>query len=405
MTFVPRRSLLRLLSSTTAALTSAAAILASPAIAQAAPQPLTDAEIVALPLSQQAALLNPLRATASALDAVGRGRGAGIYSGVSIDAPHRRVDLFLTDTAKARTFLAEAKAGHPSVNLVSVSVARSKFSRAALHAARDQVLRSAATLPIQVDSASAPADGHALVLGVEQRPGQANRSLATSLPKVAGVDVVLTAGQKATPSDRYNDTAPYVAGDYVTNSGWSCTTGIPMADSSGRTYISIASHCGHTGTTWYTGGGHTVGTVSGYSTQWDVAIIPTSSVAEEYDTGGRLFYLDSTAYSYNGDYVCQNGYTSQMVCGIKVNNADIYVTLGAERYSSFTARGVTGYRVGGGTACQGGDSGGLVFSIDGSTTRQIRGQVSGTINGTGGNTMFWTEALDIYSAYGLHKAP
>jgi hypothetical protein len=44
-------------------------------------------------------------------------------------------------------------------------------------------------------------------------------------------------------------------------------------------------------------------------------------------SGGRLFYLDSTAYSYDGDYVCQNGYT-----------------------------------------------------------------------------MFWTEALDIYNAYGLHKA-
>jgi hypothetical protein len=48
-----------------------------------------------------------------------------------------------------------------------------------------------------------------------------------------------------------------------------------------------------------------------------------------------------------------------------------------------------------------GDSGGLVFSVASSTTRQARGLVSAAKSATDHSTLFWTEAPDILNTLGV----
>jgi hypothetical protein len=61
---------------------------------------LTYQQIAALSPVEQAKVMNPYREAAGALDEYGRAGGAGIYSGVEIDAPNGAVHLYLTDTAR-----------------------------------------------------------------------------------------------------------------------------------------------------------------------------------------------------------------------------------------------------------------------------------------------------------------
>ncbi|GLW59646.1 hypothetical protein [Kitasatospora phosalacinea] len=154
------------------------------------------------------------------------------------------------------------------------------------------------------------------------------------------------------------------------------------------------------------GNGALEGTVSSYNTTWDASIYPVSNAApREFDgpqNTTNSIALSGTSYSYNGDQVCHDGYTSGVICGIQVDNDDVWTTLGAARYAAFDARGVWGHQVNGSIAVRNGDSGGLVFSVNGDT-RVVRGIVSADYQGNS-NRMFWTEANDIYKAFGVHLA-
>lgn len=363
--------------------------------------PLTEQQIAALPPAQQAALLNPIRTAASAVDAVGRSVGKDVYSGVELDVVNRTVTVYLTDTGQAKTFLAAARKQDAHANLALVRVRAGKYTREALHAARDRIAARLDSLPGTVLNAIVPADGSALVLGVEQTVAS-----STALSDAAGVDVRLTQGHSLTGTDRFGDTAPFYAGAYIVDSGWSCTTGIPVKNGSGSQFMVTASHCGHNGTHWKTGRGVDVGNVVGVNEGWDASLIAAESAAREWDGSNPEFSLrlNATRYSYNGDLVCHDGYPSRVVCGIQVDNEDVqnFRVRGPRYGNTFSARGVIGHQVNGGRASQGGDSGGLVFAINGNDTREVRGIVSADVDGTNGNSMFWTEAFDIYNAFGVH---
>jgi hypothetical protein len=374
--------------------------------------PLTYQSIAAMPLVRQAAVLDPLRAAAGAADGIGRSVATDVYAGVEIDAPAHLVYLYLTDTSRGAGFLAAARAAHPTADLGLVRVRAAAYTRAALEAARDRLAARLATLPVIVENANVPADGSALQLGVTSRPGlsPALASDQSAMQAVAGVAVQVTEGHSLTAADRYGDTAPFYAGDYIIDSGWACTTGVPVKNASGHQYILTASHCGHTGTHWNTGRGVSVGTVVNYSEHWDAALIDAPSAAWEFDgpagpAAANTLQLVGTAYSYTGDLVCQDGYTTGVACGIRVDNQDAqnFSVRGPRYGNTFLARGVIGHQINGGIAVQGGDSGGLVFTINsGGATRQVRGIVSSSVDGTGLNGIFWTEALDIYNQFGLH---
>jgi hypothetical protein len=154
-------------------------------------------------------------------------------------------------------------------------------------------------------------------------------------------------------------------------------------------------------TGWENNGRNFIGTVTARNDLWDAAVIDTSSTGTtaglEWDGVVSYFYLavDSSAYSHNGDSVCQDGFTDGVICGIKVNKQDLYWT----GSNGIRHRGVEGHNPGL-TAVQVGDSGGLVFAITGNT-RQARGIVSYG----GENLIRWTEVLDIYHSHGLKLAP
>jgi hypothetical protein len=158
-----------------------------------------------------------------------------------------------------------------------------------------------------------------------------------------------------------------------------------------------------------------MGTVSSVNAYWDTEAISTGksygsgSNSDEADQPTNQNYaVNSDAYSYNGDSVCQDGarsyYTGHGVpCGIEVINQDVTYRLTWDDGSVHTVRGVEGYAWKSGWAVTQGDSGGLVFSVNGTTTRQARGSVSASSDGT--VHIYWTEAPDILSGFGLHLNP
>ncbi len=151
--------------------------------------------------------------------------------------------------------------------------------------------------------------------------------------------------------------------------------------------------------------GNAVGTTIANSQTYDaVEISGADNNADESDTG-RYLPLTSTAYSYNGQYVCHDGQRSAALghetpCGIKVTNQDTTFAVGG-----YTARGVEGIDVNG-WGSVGGDSGATVFASTGST-RQARGIVStvGQDNTPDQKRVDWTEATDIFNTFGLRLNP
>lgn len=112
----------------------------------------------------------------------------------------------------------------------------------------------------------------------------------------------------------------------------------------------------------------------------------------------------SPSYSYLNDLVCQDGYTSGVMRNIRVTNQDEqnFAVEGHRYGNTFSARGVIGEAVSGYCGVEEGDSGGLVFKINSTTTREVRGIVSSSVDGTNCRGIFWTEATDIYNTWGLH---
>lgn len=92
--------------------TTIAVSLTSAGAAQAKPTPLTYQQIAALPLDEQAVILDPLRALANAAGEVGRSQWASVYSGIQIDASARTVTIYLTDLRVKSAFL--ARCGRPT---------------------------------------------------------------------------------------------------------------------------------------------------------------------------------------------------------------------------------------------------------------------------------------------------
>lgn len=61
-----------------------------------------------MPPAQQDTLLEPLRAVAKAVGAVGRTKEAAAYSGLILDPVNGKVDLYLTDLTRLPHLLAAA---------------------------------------------------------------------------------------------------------------------------------------------------------------------------------------------------------------------------------------------------------------------------------------------------------
>lgn len=361
----------------------------------------------------QASLLQPLRRVADVLDAQGRTGWSSSYAGVQLDAAHRAVGLFTTDATSGRALLAAARRAAPEADWAHVRLERATYSRAALDAAAKRVMTEAD--PAELRAVSVAADGSGLTL--EGAVGAPSARVVLARLGVA-VHLRLTPARtaKSWSGVKWHDSSPFIGGDVLTASGHGyCTAGLPAVRRSDRTPVLVtAAHCFRTGQRVYTGGGSPgafgngrtgsfVGTVGRRSTRFDAEpLTGRNNNADESDTTGWK-PLTSVAYSYVGDYVCQNGAASFYLghptpCGIKVTDDDIWFSIGGH-----LARGVEGVDVRHGWGSHNGDSGGTVFAVEPHNNRQARGIISsGGRDGTADQKRVdWTEAVDIFNAYGL----
>ena len=223
---------------------------------------------------------------------------------------------------------------------------------------------------------------------------------------------------------------PFIGGDVLIGRSWrsgeraQCTSGLAGEDRNGRDFLITADHCFPRGTKVY-GDGDGIGNFSPYSYGKPFGVVGTTSdlydsevidIARYNGAGvnsdeadqpqGRYYKVTSSAYSYTGEGVCQDGtrsyYTGHGVpCGIRVNNDDIRYSI---RFGDGHVVNVRGVRGTAPFACTSGDSGALVFTVTGSTTRQARGQVSATDTGNT-SVCYWTEAPDILRSLSVHLNP
>ncbi|MFD0561554.1 hypothetical protein ACFQ2M_05620 [Kitasatospora saccharophila] len=403
---------------------------------------MTVEEFSKLSLAQQTKILTPLRAIANALGDQGRGKHADTYGSLVIDAPAGSVTLFATDDSKASSLIADAKQEHPEINTGLIKVAKAAHTRTELESARNKILTDIdakkITFPIYSISLSGDASGLEVTTGKSSASGSGAAALApnaqtTSADQVktalgGSVNVNLVEGAPLHTNEwRWNDSAPYVAGDYVGDtSGHRCTTGAAVYNGTGD-WILTASHCfPPNDAAWgnsdqdpnhdlrYWSQGNYVGQVTNVNTWWDMEALWTQksggqgAVSLEADQPwGRYYPVTSVQYSYKGDWVCQDGVTAYFTgqgvpCGIQVTDDDTTWTPDAPFWwdnTRHTSRGVCGYASGYGA--DHGDSGALVFTVEGDN-RQARGSVSA---GSDVHHVCWTETKDYLQAVGVFLSP
>jgi len=140
------------------------------------------------------------------------------------------------------------------------------------------------------------------------------------------------------------------------------------------------------------------------------SIVGATNNADESDVNGWI-PLTSVKYSYKGDMVCHSGFMSAALghstpCNIKVTNPDntylLQTSPPGAPIKGYYVRGVIGQDVSASHwGTRPGDSGGTVWATTGKT-RQARGIMSAYLpNGI----VYWTEAVDIFNAYGLKLNP
>jgi hypothetical protein len=442
-----RRSIRIAASAVVASLVAAAsaagtAAVPSPLERPAAARSTGDAQFAALTPTQQATVLNPLRRLATAAATTGVRRWSSTYSSFSIDAVGRMVTVRLSDSSARAGFPAAVHAADPNADVSRLRVLPARYSRRTLLAALRRY--AGGVRPDQVRSISPALDGSGLAVEVAPaaatnppaagtataRTATAGGGLTVAVPGGARGDVTvpvaITTGPARTVKStswgavKWRDTAPFIGGDLLTPNGANyCTAGLPaVRQSDGHPIMITAGHCFGVGTKVYTGAGPTwhlgdrqvgnyVGTVTARSKTWDSATIDgANNNADESDTNTWL-PLTSTAYSYAGDYVCQDGalsfdYGHPTPCGIKVTNPDLWF-----RIDGYLARGVEGVDVAHGWGSHNGDSGATVFAVLDATHRQARGIVSsGGADGTPDQKRVdWIEAPDIFAALHLRLNP
>ena len=398
--------------------------------------PLTDAQLAAMTPDQQARVLDPLRAVAEALGTAGRGGIADIYGNVLIDANDGLVKLYLTDTKQAPRAIAAARAVNPKVDASRIRVLSAAATHNALDAASQRIvaMADAHRLPFPIGMVGPAPDASGVEVDVADPAALSAATQAPAAPAPAavgtltaklGVPLTFRPGQalapKAWDATKWHDSAPFIGGDAITGSGsgHGCTAGLPAVRLSDNHPVMVtAAHCFGVGAAVYTRAGtpgsysnglkgNYVGTVTDRDTAWDAEIIDgADNNADESDTTGWK-PMTSSAYSYNGDYVCHDGQRSYFMghptpCNIKVTNQDKYCgpTTGCPGLP-YTARGVWGETVNGGWGSAGGDSGATIFAVESGDVRQARGILSDGDPADGAPGVFWTEATDILNHWHL----
>jgi hypothetical protein len=185
--------------------------------------------------------------------------------------------------------------------------------------------------------------------------------------------------------------------------GWRCTTAFGVRDSV-RKYLLTAEHCIQPGLVYEDLNNDNIGIGYHENDPFDAALILVEDSQRGVWVNDDLVYdVRTTALSWDGELVCQSGYTSYPNrCQIEVINEWTTWT-GGDGKQRF---GVEGKRCDGCPAVAPGDSGGPVWSIydgpgGGLVARGIVSAGGGEVPGGGFEIIAWTEVPTAATALGV----
>ncbi|MFE2757869.1 hypothetical protein ACFXGA_38295 [Actinosynnema sp. NPDC059335] len=396
------------------ALASALAFLPLLTLPAAAAEPLSADAVAAMTPERQARVLEPLRLAADAAARVGQESRADIYTQVEMAPDYRSVNVYLTDVRQGWAFVAEVRKANPAVDARLINVVPAKKSRQQLKA-EISALTSRADLPFTVSRAGSSVDGGVIELAVDD-PGAARSYLAS--PAVAqrraatgATEVRVEQAPPATPLSRWNDSSPFYAGAALGPAYGAesyCTSGIPAVSTwDGRQWLVTAGHCYNVGDHVWAAGGNYIGQVKYELPAVDSAFIETPTLRYTWDgvdATGYTRYLNGVRNVAVGDFTCQLGYNSKVVCNIRT----VYAGTMSWTVNGTTVWGSYGVPHYGGVVGRGGDSGGPVIYLNDANSRQLNGIVSvGWGCGTSGCTtaLGWVDVWSIFNAFAIKLNP
>jgi hypothetical protein len=266
-----------------------------------------------------------------------------------------------------------------------------------------------------------PFDGSGITAAVAQGRAQAPAAVAAALPGV-GVPVRVTAMAPAswTGAWRCDDSPPWWGGGAILNATlggpglpcggnaslpYECTAGFAAIIGSSQ-YLTTAGHCGYVGDTFTDPTGQTIGPMAYSSPGDDLALIRTSADGHVWDgvpgSGDFVKPVYGWAWPFAGESLCFSGTSSGPVCGDTVDNM-------WHSYCGTDSRGnrqcFANLMSMAGTADLHGDSGGPVFALDSTLTKDLAvGGVSGSMTqGSGQDLTSWT----LFAQFGtaIHDFP
>lgn len=377
-----------------------------------APGPLSVEVVAAMTPEQQAVALAPLRLAADAVAQVGQGTRTDIYTQVEMASDYRAINVYLTDVSQGRDFLAAVRKVDAKVDTKLIHVVQGKKSRQQLRKEISDIT-SRSDLPFKVSLAGSSVDGGVIELSVDK--AEAARSYFAS-PAVAqrragATEVSVKQAPAAKPLSRWNDTSPYYAGAALGPAYGSesfCTSGIPAVSTwDGRQWLVTAGHCYNVGDYVYAAGGNYIGQVKYDRPDLDAAFIeaPTNRYTwDGTDATGYSRYLNGVRNVAVGDFTCQLGYNSKVVCNIRT----VYAGNSSWSVNGTTVWGSYGVPHYGGVVGRGGDSGGPVIFINDANSRQLNGIVSvGYGCGASGCTtgLGWVDVWTIFNGFSIKLNP
>jgi hypothetical protein len=307
---------------------------------------------------------------ASAIAGLGRTDYRDIFSGVKIDQATGRVTVYATDPERAEGMVATGLAAlsKGERDTTSVEITQSRYARIELEQAAAQVRAAADTkrAAIDVHSIVIPSDGRGLEVRTDApQRADALSAMAAGAGPVAAADIVMVAGSPVRPVSRESPQSPYPGGIptrvSTRSSGWDCTSAFGVRDASGTQFLLTAEHCYNTGNNVRAMNGNNIGNVQAVDVEFDAALIRGNAQSGVWVNDDYMFHVRSQQWSFEGEYVCQSGYTSYPNrCQIQIINDYLQYHLGDGKG---WRTGVEGRQCSGCPSVAHGDSGGPVWSI------------------------------------------
>ncbi|WP_175543530.1 trypsin-like serine protease [Micromonospora pattaloongensis] len=310
-----------------------------------------------------------------------------------------------------------------------LKIQQANYSLAELEAAADTITaRIKSRGGSQIQAIVTNADGSGLV--AEQMPASAASKLSsdrsragkaplasaneilTGLPLSVPVKVTTAADAIKPMTSRLEDVPNWNGGGYYET--WrgkdfrmACTTGYGVSNGSGRKFVLTAAHCGSIPDEAFQGTSrYRMGPVHSDQWQYDLMLIDAPGSDRIFDgtpTTSNYKIVRSWGYHASGELLCQSGATSGTVCGLRTEGPTrVQVPYPGDSDGDY------GYIVDGlirttqvdkKTAAQAGDSGGPVFSLDGSGVR-AKG-ISSSGGGSVLNFQDWADVIRLFGCYPL----